>query len=64
MQGKWVYIGGGAALVFAGIVASRSELPFRRAGEASSPPVAAAAPASLSAPEGTAPAPVTGRPGR
>ena len=62
MQGKWVYIGGGTALVFAGIVASRSELPFRQSGEASPPPIAAAAPAPLAAPEGTAPAPVAALP--
>ena len=36
MPGKWGYIGGGAALLFAGIVASRSDLLSRPAGEATS----------------------------
>jgi outer membrane protein OmpA-like peptidoglycan-associated protein len=45
MQGKWGYIGGGAALLFAGIVAIRADLPDRLRGEAS-PPTTTATPAS------------------
>jgi outer membrane protein OmpA-like peptidoglycan-associated protein len=57
MPGKWGYIGGGAALLCAGIIASRSNLPFRPAEEASPPPVAAAAPDPTPTPEASAPAP-------
>jgi outer membrane protein OmpA-like peptidoglycan-associated protein len=61
MQGKWSYIGGGAALLFAGIVASRSDLPAHLRGEAY-PPAVAPAPAPMSPPAATGaatdPAPV------
>jgi outer membrane protein OmpA-like peptidoglycan-associated protein len=58
MPGKWAYIGGGAALLCAGIIASRSDLRFRSSDEASPPPVAATAPAATPTPEAPAPAPV------
>ncbi len=47
MPGKWGYIGGGAVLLVAGIVAARSDLPARLRGDAQ--PVAATAPAQSSA---------------
>lgn len=48
MYGKWSYIGGGAALLFAGIVASRYELPARVQDE-TEPPAAATGEPALSA---------------
>jgi outer membrane protein OmpA-like peptidoglycan-associated protein len=53
MPGKWGYIGGGAALLCAGIIASRADLLSGPSDEASPPAVAARAPA----PAVTAPAP-------
>ncbi len=58
MQGKLVYIAGGAAALLAGIVALRSNIPDDLTGEASPPPVTAAAPGPLSPPAAAEPVPL------
>ena len=58
MQGKLVYIAGGAAALLAGIVALRSNTSDDLTGKASPPPVTAAAPGPLSPPAAAEPAPV------
>ncbi|HET9069336.1 MAG TPA: OmpA family protein [Amaricoccus sp.] len=58
MQGKLVYIAGGAAALLAGIVALRSNIPDDLTGKASPPPVTAAAPGPLSPPAAAEPAPL------
>lgn len=55
MPGKWGYIGGSAALIAVGVIASRSDLVGRFRGEAEQPPVVALAPAAAPAAEPVAP---------
>lgn len=63
MPGKWGYIGGSAALIAVGVIASRSDLVGRFRGEAEQAPVAALAPAAEpAAAQVVAPAPLAAGP--